>query len=394
MNNMCKIIEDLLPLYIEDLTNEENTILIEEHLLSCENCKKLLNQMKDDLTAVSPIINSGTIEDKALSVAKIISKNQNTLKLSLCSVIILFAVVICSIPVTFVNTLALLVFAPFVSRLLYGKNLPLLLISAICALIGGAMVTGSLGDSWVVAIGQLLLMVLGIFAGAIFTRARSAKGDKVKVILLTSSTLILLGIGFFINSSFNGNPVGYFAAQNKISAYIKKTYPTREVKISGLFFNWKERGYSAKVSKGSETFTINLYETGYIQDNYNINRANTYKENYAEMVEVALNSNFKQQYFWVVAGGKKDDNISLEKFVPTSDMDLIIRFTDSNKKTPPITVMSQNHFIELSKNVVNKLEELKLSYNNISFQAIDEDKKEMSLDLNKGLKLESIWKNK
>jgi len=244
------------------------------------------------------------------------------------------------------------------------------------------------------SIGQLLLMAIGIFAGAIFTRVRNSKKPKLKIIIFTAFALILLALGAFISSGFSGNPVSYLTNHHKVSDYIKKTYPDKDVKITGIFYNWNDGSYFAKLSKGSEIFTIDLYATGYIHDNYNISHANTYSENYAKMIQVALTSNIKGQYFWVVAGSKKDDNTTLEDFVPTSNMDLIIRFVAANDNTPPLSVMSQNSFIELSKQSVQVLNNLKLSYNNINFQALDEDKKDMSFYLKDGLKIESIFKNK
>ena len=374
MNNICKIIEDLLPLYIEGLTNEESTLFIEDHLSSCDKCSNVFDGMKDDLIIKSPITSNQIIENKALSVTKIISKYQNILKLALCSIIILFAVVICSLPITFFNTLALIVFAPFVCRLLYGRNSPLLLVSTVCAFIGGTIVAGSLLNGWMVSIGQLLLMAIGIFAGAIFNRVRSERENRLKMIAFTAFALILLGLGAFISSSVSGNPVGYLTTQHRVSDYIKKTYPAENVKITGIFYNWNDGSYFAKLSNGSDFFTIDLYRTGYIHDNYNISHATTYSENYAKMVQVALTSNIKGQYFWVVAGSKKDDKTSLENLVPTKDIDLIIRFVATNGKTPPLSVMSQNSFLELSKKTVNVLGDLRLSYNNINFQTIDADK--------------------
>lgn len=49
MENKCKIVQDLLPTYIENLTSDETTAFIEEHLNSCENCKKIYDNMKEDL---------------------------------------------------------------------------------------------------------------------------------------------------------------------------------------------------------------------------------------------------------------------------------------------------------------------------------------------------------
>ena len=38
---ICKIVQDLLPNYIENLTSEETNIFIEEHLNTCSNCKNI-----------------------------------------------------------------------------------------------------------------------------------------------------------------------------------------------------------------------------------------------------------------------------------------------------------------------------------------------------------------
>lgn len=42
----CSVIQDLLPLYAEDLTSEISTMLVEEHLPECEDCKKMLEELK------------------------------------------------------------------------------------------------------------------------------------------------------------------------------------------------------------------------------------------------------------------------------------------------------------------------------------------------------------
>ena len=37
----CKIVQDLLPNYIENLTNEETNKFIDEHLKECNECQKI-----------------------------------------------------------------------------------------------------------------------------------------------------------------------------------------------------------------------------------------------------------------------------------------------------------------------------------------------------------------
>lgn len=45
----CKIIEDLITLYAEDLCSEDSKKMVEEHLKTCENCQKKLADYKKDL---------------------------------------------------------------------------------------------------------------------------------------------------------------------------------------------------------------------------------------------------------------------------------------------------------------------------------------------------------
>ena len=45
---ICKIVQDLLPNYIENLTSKETNIFIEGHLNTCSNCKNILENMKND----------------------------------------------------------------------------------------------------------------------------------------------------------------------------------------------------------------------------------------------------------------------------------------------------------------------------------------------------------
>ena len=47
--NDCKIIQDLLPNYVEELTNEETNKFIQKHLEECNECKRILENMQKDL---------------------------------------------------------------------------------------------------------------------------------------------------------------------------------------------------------------------------------------------------------------------------------------------------------------------------------------------------------
>lgn len=80
----CIVIQDLLPNYIENLTNEETNKFIEEHLKTCKDCKKLLDSMKREIK-----VNSEKLETKEVNFMKKYKR-----KLKILGGIILFAVII------------------------------------------------------------------------------------------------------------------------------------------------------------------------------------------------------------------------------------------------------------------------------------------------------------
>lgn len=49
MKKDCKIVQDLLPAYIDNVLSEETKLYVEEHLKSCDECKKLYDEMNFDL---------------------------------------------------------------------------------------------------------------------------------------------------------------------------------------------------------------------------------------------------------------------------------------------------------------------------------------------------------
>ena len=60
MKITCNIIEDLLPLYVDDMVSEDSRKLVEEHLKGCPDCRKMQEEMmrENRLTAVRKDDNS------------------------------------------------------------------------------------------------------------------------------------------------------------------------------------------------------------------------------------------------------------------------------------------------------------------------------------------------
>lgn len=74
----CKLVQDLLPNYIEKLTSEETNVFIEKHLKSCEECTKFLNEMNNDLEIELP-----QNDDKEVDYIKKYNHKLKSLKLAL-----------------------------------------------------------------------------------------------------------------------------------------------------------------------------------------------------------------------------------------------------------------------------------------------------------------------
>ena len=85
----CKIVQDLLPNYIEKLTNDDTNMYIEEHLNECEECKKIFENMKKELK-----LNNVKRDEREV---KYIKKYNNKLKLLrniLLIILVLFIIII------------------------------------------------------------------------------------------------------------------------------------------------------------------------------------------------------------------------------------------------------------------------------------------------------------
>lgn len=90
----CKIVQELLPNYIDGLTSKEVNEFIEEHINSCSECSKMLEDMRKDL----PLKNK--VKMKEIDYLKKIKLRSR--RIIILSVIII--VLIIGIIVTFLNT--------------------------------------------------------------------------------------------------------------------------------------------------------------------------------------------------------------------------------------------------------------------------------------------------
>lgn len=72
MKTSCNIIRDLLPLYHDDVCSEDSRQLIDEHLLTCDDCRSELMKLNMDISAPEQL--SRTNIDEARPIRNIAMK--------------------------------------------------------------------------------------------------------------------------------------------------------------------------------------------------------------------------------------------------------------------------------------------------------------------------------
>ena len=83
----CKVVQDLLPNYIEGLTTKETNEFIEEHLKECKECQNVLKNMKDELT-----INKQKRDGREVDYIKKYNKKMKIRKKLILIVLAIFAI--------------------------------------------------------------------------------------------------------------------------------------------------------------------------------------------------------------------------------------------------------------------------------------------------------------
>lgn len=65
MKITCEIIQDLLPLYVDGMLSDDSCHLVEEHLKGCQDCKKILEELKQELQYFGTAGNEDKLEKDA-----------------------------------------------------------------------------------------------------------------------------------------------------------------------------------------------------------------------------------------------------------------------------------------------------------------------------------------
>ncbi|KIL51573.1 hypothetical protein KP77_10850 [Jeotgalibacillus alimentarius] len=106
MKKECNVIQDLLPLYAENLTSVETNQYIEAHMAHCPECEKLLGDLKKELPGYDP--EPAGREDDTLLMRKVKSRRVKVLTVVMLIGIFIGSMALFSADFTFVIAFILL----------------------------------------------------------------------------------------------------------------------------------------------------------------------------------------------------------------------------------------------------------------------------------------------
>ena len=122
----CSIVEDLMPLYIEDLLSEETKKEIELHLDECEDCKEVYDELKEDVNLgyeKKIDLKEDEYEELKTDTLDSIKNYLNKIKYILIIFSMAVSVGISILGNGFLSTIPWIIIIPFLLGLLYKENI-------------------------------------------------------------------------------------------------------------------------------------------------------------------------------------------------------------------------------------------------------------------------------
>ena len=83
----CKVIRDLMTLYIDGLSSEESNEIIEHHIKKCSECNDYLNGLSDECFLDKNVVDNYEVDDKVEQKIVQDIKRSNASKLLICSIV-------------------------------------------------------------------------------------------------------------------------------------------------------------------------------------------------------------------------------------------------------------------------------------------------------------------
>lgn len=271
MKQKCHIVEDLLPLYLENMVSSESAEMIETHLRDCDDCRREYEMMKQSVGA-APKQEKEDIRPFRRLMGKI---NRQTAMLSY-GIIILF--IFFGFSLTdgadmMYNSLIMPlvgVFGYIVFRKSAIWKMPILLLVIDLA----AWVLGMEAFAFAEVLMWSLLYYGFVLAGILvawmchFAFEKRGEQKKREKLLRGGAFLlavaVILGLGSFVNALI-GNPISVILVRNTAEKYIEENYAGLGYEIETVSYSFKDGNYYVHLHRADSMdgdFSLRIGMTG------------------------------------------------------------------------------------------------------------------------------------
>ena len=250
MKNECCLMNELLPLFAEDIVSEEASEIIKMHIENCPECREKLSFFKEN----DDIINTPQ-EEEIKPFKKILKKTNRLFSALCCTVIILFLFIGVSFSDWGENMLKSIAVMPaagafgyvlFRYKALYKLPLMLLITEAAAFVIGFVE-----RDIYMIGL-NMALACLFIFIGFLiamlihFAFRKDSKKLFLKITSFCTAWVLITGMCFLTNA-IAGNPVSRRLAVKNIHEYIETNYQGQGYQITDIRYDYLSSSYVASV---------------------------------------------------------------------------------------------------------------------------------------------------
>lgn len=270
MKLSCKIYQDLIPLYVENLLSSDSKDLLEMHLTHCSDCQNHLIRTTENLGTVSLSMDS---DSNAVMIKKL-HRQINLTQWAFLSCGI-FLSILFALSDTLLQNIAFLPLMGLIGHFFTRKtfSIPLLLstlltITFIFKDVMTACFDGIFGY-FLYLVTFFFLTLAGTLGGYVINYISrgfktQTKLHKLGTVIIWLFIVCLAGSALFFTNSMNGNPITACYAQFKMKDYLEETYPDMAANLSTNHYNFKEDYYTSSARFYSEetTHIFNVYYRG------------------------------------------------------------------------------------------------------------------------------------
>lgn len=394
----CNIVKDLIPLYIEELTTDESSIFVEEHINKCSECNEYYKKVKKDYEENVPVNPSN---DGMSSVMNKVIKYEKNIKLISISIAMFITSIIIGGRVQLLDTIPVLILVPIMSRLFYKKSLTIILLSIPNGLLAG-IISGDIKLVLVYGLVIPLSTIIGCLIVRLFEKSLVAS-DKLKKRAGTIISVILILMFCVVNNYFYGNPITYISNLIKVRSYVSEKYEFDELyskdtlDFKRMNYNYRVKYYDAEyithINRWSreESVYIKLDKGNIVDDGYANTMALKFAEERSTNMQINLSEKIKDKLF-VSAYPKQELDINkyaLNEFYPmvTMEDEKYSKVTkDRNDECSKLEYdliigtsswdmdkISKDDFIHKSIDIYNEIKKEGFLYESINIKSYDQD---------------------